>query len=81
MIKSSIALLCVAAVLATSACTGVSKRNAARADKNASKAQEQVAKERLALVEEYQKCVEKAGGSVASVEACDVYLRSAEALK
>ena len=35
----------------------------------------------IRLVDQYQKCVEKAGDSLESVEACDVYLRSAEALK
>ena len=44
-------------------------------------AQEEVHKERLALVEKYQKCLDAAGGDNVKVEACDQYLKSAEALK
>ena len=45
------------------------------------KAQEGVHKERLKLVSEYQKCLKKAGSDKAAIEACDSYLKAAEALK
>ena len=45
------------------------------------KAQEGIHKERLKLVDQYQKCIKKAGPDKAKVEACDQYLRAAEALK
>ena len=45
------------------------------------KAQEKVHKERLKLVDEYQKCLKKAGEDKEKIEACDQYLRAAEALK
>ena len=45
------------------------------------KAQEKVHKERLDLVDQYQKCLKKAGDDKEKTEACDRYLRAAEALK
>ena len=45
------------------------------------KAQEKVHKERLELVGQYQNCLEKAGDDKEKTEACDQYLRAAEALK
>ena len=45
------------------------------------KAQERIHKERLKLVDEYKKCLKKAGDDKQKVEACDQYLRAAEALK
>ena len=45
------------------------------------KAQESIHKERLKLVDQYKKCIKKAGTDKAKVEACDQYLRAAEALK
>ncbi len=45
------------------------------------KAQERVHKERLKLVDEYKKCLKKAGSDKEKVEACDQYLKAAEALK
>ena len=44
-------------------------------------AQEKVHKERLKLVDEYKKCLEKAGEDQSKVEACDQYLKAADALK
>ena len=52
-----------------------------RAQKDSYKAQENVANERLKLVEEYRQCIEKAGEDQQKVEACDSYLKAAEALK
>ena len=45
------------------------------------KAQERVHKERLKLVDEYKKCLQKAGDDNQKIEACDQYLKAAEALK
>ena len=45
------------------------------------KAQEKVHTERLKLVDEYKKCLKKAGDDKMKIEACDQYLRAAEALK
>jgi len=45
------------------------------------KAQEGVHKQRLKLVNDYQQCLKKAGSDKAAIEACDSYLKAAEALK
>ena len=45
------------------------------------KAQEKVHKERLELVDKYNKCMNKAGADEAKKEACEQYLKAAEALK
>jgi len=45
------------------------------------KAQENVHNERLALIDKYQKCLKSAGEDHEKIEACDQYLKSAEALK
>jgi hypothetical protein len=45
------------------------------------KAQEKVHKERLKLVDEYKKCLDEAGEDKEKTEACDQYLKAAEALK
>ena len=45
------------------------------------KAQEKVHKERLKLVDQYKKCLQKAGEDQQKIEACDQYLRAAEALQ
>jgi hypothetical protein len=50
-------------------------------EEKAYKAQERVHKERLKLVDEYKKCLQKAGDDKRKIEACDQYLRAAEALK
>jgi len=55
--------------------------SAERAQKSAYKAQGAVAKERLGLVDQYMKCVDEAGNDEIKVEACDSYLKAAEALK
>ena len=62
------------------ACSSPQDR-AAEAQQGAYEAQEKVAKERLELVSKYQACVKEAGGNHQKVEACDSYLRAAEALK
>ena len=50
-------------------------------EERAHKAQESVHKERLSLVEEYKKCLEEAGDDKEKTEACDKYLKAAEALR
>lgn len=60
---------------------GISEGRASRANRKASKAEESVSKERLKLIDQYQKCVKKAGGDPQKVEACDSYLKAAEALQ
>lgn len=45
------------------------------------KAQENVHKERLELVEKYQKCLKDAGDDKAKAETCEQYLKAADALK
>lgn len=72
--------MCVCAILLTTACTGMTERSANRSQAQASRAQGAVAQERLNLVEQYRTCVSEAGDDVPQIEACDVYLRSAEAL-
>ena len=52
-----------------------------RAQKGSYEAQENVANERLRLIDEYRQCVEEAGEDQQKVEACDSYLKAAEALK
>lgn len=70
-----------ASVLGLLAACSTPEKDAARAQKRSYEAQEDVAKERLKLVEEYQDCVEDAEGDALRIEACDSYLRAAEALK
>jgi hypothetical protein len=70
--------LVVASVLA--GCS-TPERSAARAQRDAYRAQEDVTRKRLALVDQYRDCVAKAGSDEVVVEACDSYLRQAEALK
>ena len=54
---------------------------AAEAQEGAYDAQEKVAKQRLELVDKYQKCVKDAGGDQQKTASCDSYLKAAEALK
>ena len=64
-------------VLGTTGCGG----GAERAQKSAYKAQQNVSEERLKLVDQYKKCVEDAGDDVEKAEACESYLKAADALK
>jgi hypothetical protein len=54
---------------------------AAKAQEQSYEAQEEVARQRLELVDKYQACVDEAAGETQKVEACDSYLRAAEALQ
>ena len=51
------------------------------AERKAHQAEADVRNERFRLVEKYQKCVKKAGEDSAKVDACDSYLKAADALK
>ena len=67
-------------ILMIGACSTPAER-ASKAQEQQYKAQESIAKERLDLVEKYQECVKKAGADKLKIEACDSYLKAAEALK
>ena len=47
----------------------------------AAKAQEDVSKQRLELVDKYDKCMKRAGDDAQKKEDCEQYLKAAEALK
>ena len=47
----------------------------------AAKAQEDVSKQRLELVDKYEKCMKNAGDDDAKKQDCEQYLKAAEALK
>ena len=55
--------------------------DAAEAQKSAFEAQEEVAKQRLELIEEYQACIDESGDDTEKMSACESYLKAAEALK
>ena len=74
-------LACVVFLGLAGACSSSPHDDAARAQERSYEAQEEVAKQRLKLVEQYKSCVEKASGNAEKIEACDSYLRAAEALK
>ena len=57
------------------------EEKAHKAQAKSHNAQEKIHNERLKLVDDYKKCLEKAGDDKTKVEACDQYLRAAEALK
>jgi len=60
---------------------GMTERSAHRANKKASEADASVSKERLALVEQYKKCVKEADGDPQKLQECESYLKAAEALQ
>ena len=73
-------LICIVFMGLLAACSNPQK-DAARAQERSYEAQEDVARQRLELVDKYQQCVKNAAGDALTVEACDSYLRAAEALK
>jgi hypothetical protein len=75
----SVVLIVILAMLLASC--GMSQRRAAKADRKASQAQESVSNERLKLVDEYKACVGEAGDDQEALEACDSYLKAAQALQ
>ena len=73
-------LIVVCFVVMIVAC-GHRERQANKATRKAADSQAAVSQERLKLIEDYKKCVEQAGEDRNKVEACDTYLKAAEALK
>ena len=73
-------LLIISVVVLIGACQSAERR-AHRSQAKSSEAQTKIAQERLKLVDDYKKCIEKAGDDTAKVEACDSYLKAAESLK
>lgn len=63
------------------ACSASPQDRAAKAQERSYEAQEEAVQQRLKLVEQYQTCVTEAGADSAKVEACDSYLKAAEALR
>jgi hypothetical protein len=79
--KSSTTILALCAVALVLAACGSPERRAARAQASAAQAQEELVRQRLDLVAQYETCLEEAGGDAVGIEACDSYLRRAEALQ
>ena len=73
-------LICIVFLGLLAACSNPQK-DAARAQERSYEAQEDVVRQRLELVDKYQQCVKNDAGDALKVEACDSYLRAAEALK
>jgi len=78
--KSVKALIIVCVVVMVVACGG-SARRANRATAKSADSQSKIAQERLKLVEDYKKCIKKAGEDKNKIEACDSYLKAAESLQ
>ena len=72
-------LICILLMGLLTACSNPHK-DAAKAQKSSYEAQEDVTRQRLELVDKYQQCVNDAAADALEVEACDSYLRAAEAL-
>jgi hypothetical protein len=73
-------LICIVFMGLLAACSNPQK-DVARAQERPYEAREDVARQRLELVDKYQQCVKNAAGDALKVEACDSYLRAAETLK
>ena len=71
-------IVCVMVIVVVCGCTS---RRAERASAKSDNAQTKVSQERLKLVEDYKKCIKKAGEDKNKIEACDTYLKAAETLK
>ncbi len=77
-----IGAVCILALsLALLASCASPERKAAKAQQKAANAQADVSSERLKLVDQYKACVNDAGNDAAKVDACDTYLKAAEALQ
>ena len=68
-------------LLSVLAACSTPEERAAKAQERSYSAQEEVAKQRLELVDKYQACVQEAGENKQKAEACESYLKAAEALK
>lgn len=73
-------LLIISVTVLIGACQS-GERRAYRSQAKSADYQSKIAQERLKLVEDYKKCIEKAGEDKDKVEACDSYLKAAESLK
>ena len=73
-------MTCIVFMGLLAACSTPEER-AASAKARSLTAQEQAIKQRLNLVDQYQKCVKAAAGDNPKVEACDSYLKAAQALQ
>ena len=73
-------LACTVPMALLAACSTPQER-AAKAQERSYEAQEDVARERLKLVDQYKDCVSDAAGDAQKIEMCDTYLRAAEALQ
>ena len=71
----------IALMIGLLAACATPEEKAAQAQEGSYKAQENVANRRLELIDKYQSCVKDAAGNKQKAEACDSYLRAAEALK
>jgi len=76
-----IKMVSVATTIGLLAACSTPQDKAADAQAAASKAQEQIAKQRLDLIAKYQKCMTDAAGNEQKAAACDSYLKAADALK
>lgn len=85
-IKNSLSKLITTAITVTlvagllGACSSPEER-AAEAQEKSYKAQESVANQRLDLVKKYEECAKTAGGDNMKLQACESYLKAADALK
>ena len=71
----------VAMLIGFLAACSTPQERAAEAQAGAYNAQQDVAKRRLQLVDQYQSCVKDAAGNQQKAAACDSLLKAAEALK
>ena len=80
--RKAVPVACAVLGLAVAACSSPTpEERAARAKESSFKAQESIARERLNLVDQYRDCVIEAEEDLMKIEACDTYLKAAEALK
>jgi hypothetical protein len=71
---------CLVLLVALAGCSTPEER-AADAQKEASEAEADIARQRLKLIDQYQDCVKEAAGDTQKATACESYLKAAEALQ
>lgn len=59
---------------------GGAKRKANKSQAKVNETIEEINEKRLDMIEEYEKCIKKAGSDATAAEQCDSYLKAAEAL-
>lgn len=77
--KAHYFLVALAILFLVSGC-GSAKRKANKSQAKVNVTIEEVNEKRLEMIEEYEKCIKKAGNDAAAAERCDSYLKAAEAL-